>query len=118
MTSPVAVTEYRNNFGNTFPFSNTCFQILLAASTAQTITVPGTSSQKFRVTFRASFTSEVWVCYNGTAVLPSAGSNSNTPYQEFIPLMEQKFMKGGDTISLISASTPMVGIQFLLIQNY
>ena len=62
-----AVTPYNKNFVNVYPFSNNNLNALLAASTALSWTVPGISTQRFRIMFRSSFTAEIFVCYNGTA---------------------------------------------------
>ena len=110
------VTPYNCNFQGTVPFGNLNAKILLAANTALTWTVPGEPTQIYRATFRCSSTAEVWVCLNGTAVLPGAGTASNAPNQEFIPT-EPKYLKGGDVISLISAGTPSVGIALLQLPN-
>jgi len=105
-------TKYQKNFHGTVPISDTSFQLLLAASTALAITVPGTENQVYRAVFRCSSTAEIWVRLNGTAAIPGAGASTSTAYQEFIPL-EPKYVKGGDTLSFISASTPSVGVSFL-----
>lgn len=111
------MTKYAKNFHGTLPFSDTGFKLLLAASTALPITVPGTSKQIYRASFRASSTAEVWVALNGTAVLPTAGVASSTYNQEFIPLNEPKYVKGGDTLSFISAGTPSIGVSLLLVED-
>lgn len=117
MTTPVPCTPYNDNFDGTKPFTNISLQLLLAASTAISWTVPGTPDQKYRATFRASFTAEIWVRLNGTAAIPSSNTVTNTVGQEFIPLLEPKYVKGGDTLSFISSSTPSIGVQLLQIQN-
>jgi hypothetical protein len=110
------MTPFRKDFSKSFPFTDTGFMLLLAASTALSITVPGSSNQKFRACFRGSFTDEVWVRLNGTAVLPSAGVATATYLQEFLPLLEPKIVKGGDSLSFISAGTPSIGVSFLLVE--
>ena len=110
------MTNFQKNFHGTVPFSDTDFQLLLAASTALAITVPGTPNQIYRAVFRSSSTAEIWVRLNGTAALPGAGLAISTAYQEFIPL-EPKYVKGGDTLSFISASTPQVGVSLLQVSD-
>src|ERR1044071_3193458 len=102
------VTNYQRNFKDTMPFSNTCMSAVLSASTALPWTVPGDSSQIFRAAFRSSFTAEVWVGYNVTATIPTSNTATATPNQEFIPLLEPKYVKGGDVLSFISAGTPSI----------
>lgn len=113
----VNVTPYQRNFKDTLPFSNTSINILLAASTAISYTVPGDPTQIYRAVFRASSTAEVWVRLNATAVVPTSNTVASTPNQEFIPLNEPKYVKGGDTLSFISLSTPSVGVSLLQVQN-
>lgn len=111
-----AVTPYQKNFTETFPFSNTSINILLAASTAISWTVPGDPTQLYRASFRASSTAEIWVRLNGTAQVPTSNTVASVPNQEFIPLVA-KYVRGGDTLSFISLTTPSVGVSLLQVQN-
>jgi hypothetical protein len=113
----VNVTAYNKNFLGTLPFSNTSINILLAASTAISWTVPGDATQIFRACFRASSTAEIWVRLNGTAQVPTSNTVTSVPNQEFIPLCDAKYIKGGDTLSFISTGTPQVGVSLLQVQN-
>lgn len=110
-------TPYQTNFDKTKPFSDTQLQLLLAANTAISYTVPGDATQIYRATFRCSSTAEVWVRLNATASIPTSNTVTQTPYQEFIPLLEPKYVKGGDTLSFISAGTPSVGVSLLQVQD-
>ncbi len=112
------VTPYGKNFHGTMPFSNAGVMVLLAASTALPWTVPGDPTQLYRASFRCSSTAEVWVSYNGTAVLPTSNTATATNNQEFIPVNEPKYLRGGDTLSFISTGTPQVGVSLLMVQNY
>lgn len=107
------MTKYEKNFHGTMPFSDTGIAILLAASTALPYTIPGTPHQIYRAVFRCSSTAEIWVSLNGTATLPSAGTAVATYNQEFIPLLEPKYVKGGDVLSFISLTTSQVGVSLL-----
>ena len=113
----MSYTRYTRNFIDTMPFSNTCVDMQLVATTALSYTVPGTSKQLFRASFRCDTGETVWVALNGTAVLPTSGVATAVSNQEFIPLFEPKFVKGGDTLSFISPGTPHVGVSFLLLQD-
>jgi len=111
-------TRYNSNFSNTLPFSNINFNAALATSTALGYTVPGVATQRFKVKFRSNYSAEIWVCYNGTAAIPSAGTGSTVPYQELLPLNESRYVNGGDTLSFIcSTGTPQVSAQFLLVED-
>lgn len=111
------MTKYARNFVDTLPFSNTAAKMKLAANTALSYTVPGDDKSIYRVKFRCSATAEVWVALNATAVGPSAGVIASSPNQEFIPLDECRYVKGGDVLSFISSGTPDVGISLLLVQQ-
>lgn len=118
MTTQAPVTPYRKNFHGTMPFSNTGVMILLAASTAISWTVPGIQSQLYRATFRCSSTAEIYVSLNGTATLPTTNTATAVSNQEFIPLNEPKYVRGGDTLSFISAGTPSIGVALLQVQDF
>lgn len=113
----VPVTPYQKNFHGTMPFTNTGVMMLLVASTALGWTVPGDPTQLYRASFRCSSTAEVWVSLNGTAVIPSSNIATANNNQEFIPLNEPKYVRGGDTLSFISTGTPQVGVSLLMVQN-
>lgn len=111
------VTPYNRNFHGVMPFTNTGVMMLLAASTALSWTVPGDPTQLYRASFRCSSTAEVWVRLNATAAVPTSNTATANNNQEFIPLNEPKYVRGGDTLSFISTGTPQVGVSLLLLQN-
>jgi len=118
MSSPRACTPYHKNFQNASPFSNTNMNAALATNTALAWTVPGIATQKYRVRFRASYTADIWVAYNATAAVPSAGTASTVSNQELLPLEECRYVNGGDSLSFIAATgTPSVSAQLLLIEQ-
>ncbi len=109
------MTGYGSNFDGTKPFSDTCAQFALAANVAQTYTVPGSNSQKYRmiVTFNAA--ANIFVGYGVTATSPSAGTNTTTGKLEYRPI-EPKGVVGGDIISLVTPDTTgYVGLSLLAI---
>lgn len=113
-----AVTPYNTNYSGTLPFSNTCINILLAASTAISWTVPGNANQKYRASFSVSLSSDVWVRLNGTAVVPTSNTvTSSDTYQERIGNDFFRYVNGGDTLSFISTGTPQVGVSLLLVEQ-
>lgn len=113
----MSVTRYQKNFHSTLPFSNTSVQLALAASTAQSYTVPGAESVIYRAEFRCQTSAEVYVRLSDTAVLPGAGLKTTLTNQELLPLNEARYVKGGDTLSFISPSTPYVSISLLQVQD-
>lgn len=111
-------TKYNTNFSQTFPFSDTTVNILLAASTAISQTIPGTANQLYRATFSVNSGADVWVRLNGTAVVPTTNTVTSTANQERInPFDPHRYVKGGDTLSFISTGTPQVGVALLLVQE-
>jgi hypothetical protein len=113
----VNVTNYQKNFTESFPFSNAGVQILLAASTAISYTVPGISTQKYRAKFSAASNAEVWVGYNVTATVPTTNTATPISNVEFIPLYEARYVNGGDVLSFISLATPSVGVSLLQVED-
>jgi hypothetical protein len=114
----MSFTRYQKNFMNTYPFSGINMNAQLAVSTALSWVVPGTPLQKFRVKFRSSFTDDIWVSYNGTAIAPTAGTSTTVSHQELIPLDECRYVVGGSTLSFISTTgTPQVSAQLLLVED-
>jgi hypothetical protein len=111
------MTNFQRNFSETFPFSDTGFQTLLAASTAIAYTVPGNANQKFRAHFSVSTSADVWVCLNGTAAVPTSNTGTATYNQERIDINFNRYVKGGDTLSFISTGTPQVGVSLLKVED-
>jgi len=94
------------NTGNlhTLPFSDTAPQFALAASTVLTYTVPGTSAHAYRCEFKLPSGSAVYVGYNSTPTLPTAGTISTGTRCELLTGGEARFVRGGDILSFISAT--------------
>lgn len=95
--------QYNENYNGTLPFSDVCVQFNLAATTAQTYTVPGTLTNNYQVYFSYASNSNVFVCKNGTATVPTSGTSSTVTYEEFKPL--KRYMRGAETLSLITPDT-------------
>lgn len=109
------MTNYIDNFDHAKPFSDTCGQVALATNVAQSYTVPGTNSQKYRLKLEFNASANVYVGYNITALAPSAGTNTTTNNMEFRP-SEPKFVKGGDVLSFVTPDTSAyVGVSLLAI---
>jgi len=107
------MTQYNMNYTDCFPFSDTTFNTLLAASTAIAYTVPGDSTMSYRASFSVSSSAEVFVRLNGTAAVPVSNTGATTTYQERIGPNFVRYVKGGDTLSFISTGTPQVGVSLL-----
>lgn len=107
-------TNYLDNFDHMKPFSDTCCQIALATNVAQTYTIPGDKSQKYRMQLSYVSDSNVYVGYNVTAATPPAGTNTTTGNLEFRP--DVKIVKGTDVISCVTPdASAQVGIALLAI---
>src|SRR5579872_1482806 len=91
--------QYNANYIETMPFSDTCLQLNLAANTAQSWTVPGTSEQYFQAFFEYAENSNVSVCNNGVATVPGGGAQTTQPYNEYKP--EKRYVRGGDVLSFV-----------------
>lgn len=109
-------TQYNMSFSECFPFSDTGMSVLLAAGVAQSWTVPGTAKQTYRAKFVFTSNVPVWVRLNGTAVVPT-GVLAATYNQEMLDINFVRYVKGGDTLSFVSTSTPQVGVSLLLVQE-
>lgn len=104
---------YNSNYDLTVPFSDVCAQIHLQASTEETYTVPGNSTQKYSVRFGYASDSNVFVRMNATAGIPGAGLVTQEQYNEFKPGFDgsQRYVNGGDVIHFITPdTTAYVGI--------
>lgn len=108
------MTKYGCNFDHTKPFSDTAWQLNLAANAQQTVTVPGTNEQLYRAIFTYASNSNVFIGLNVTAASPGAGLTTTTGNLEFRPI-EPKYVKGGDVIHAISpdAAGAYLGISLL-----
>jgi|SRR6476469_3317414 len=112
-------TQFHSNFNNTEPFSDTSANMALATGIAQTYTVPGTNSQKYKARLKTISNANVFVGYNVTPSSPGAGTISLTGNVEFISGQEcHRYVKGGDVLSFITPdSSAYVGISLLEIPN-
>jgi hypothetical protein len=111
------VTPYAENFDGCQPFSNTSVNILLAASTDLSWTVPGTATQLYRARFSISTSADAFVCNGATAQVPVSNTVTSTPNQQRIDDGLCLYVKGGDVLHFISTTTPQVGVSLLLVQN-
>ena len=107
------MTEFRSQYNGCYPISDTNINILLAASTAISWTVPGTSSQTYRAEFSVASNADVWVCKSATAAVPTSNTVTSTRYQERIGINYARYVQGGDVLSFISTGTPQVGVTLL-----
>jgi hypothetical protein len=92
--------KYNANYIETIPFSDVCLQLNLAANTAQSWTVPGTSDQFFQAYFEYNSNSNVFVCNNGIAAAPGGGAQTTQQYNEFKPI--KRYVRGGDILSFVT----------------
>lgn len=95
-------TQYAQSYEGTSPFSDTCSKLALAANTAVSYTVPGTSANRYKIVFSWPYNANVYVGYNVTATTPSAGNITSSPNLALRPL--EKFVSGGDVLSFISSA--------------
>lgn len=109
------MTKYGDNFDHTKPFSDTCAQFALATNTAQTYTVPGPDTQKYRMIVTFNTAANIFVGYGTAATYPTGGTNTTSGNIEYRPI-EPKYVKGGDVISLKTPdTTAYVGLSLLAI---
>ena len=109
------MTGYTDNFDHAKPFSDTCAQFALASGTAQTYTVPGNNTQKYRMIITFNAAANIFVGYKVAATYPSGGTNTTSGNIEYRPI-EPKFVVGGDVISLKTPdTTAYVGLSLLAI---
>lgn len=96
--------KYNSNYDVTVPFSDVCETFNLATNAAQSFTVPGDVTSNYSCRFGYRFDSNVFVCVNGTATVPGAGTKNSTQYQELNPGIDgsQRYLKGGDVISIVT----------------
>jgi hypothetical protein len=96
------MTDFNTSSLNCLPFSNQTAQLALAANTALTYTVPGNSSMSYRCEFSWAYNANVYVGYNVSATVPSAGTLTSNSAIELRPTI--RFVRGGDVLSFISSS--------------
>ena len=109
---------YGSSFDQTIAFSDTDAQFALNAGAALTYTLPGTSNYKYTILFGFASSSNVFVGYNVTAVVPSAGTTTTTQGIEVMVPGSKRYANGGDVISLITPDThAYVGISVRGITN-
>lgn len=109
------VTQFRSNFDITHPITDHGAKIWLAANTELTWTVPGEATQNYRAHFTFASDAEIWVKVNGTIVVPVVGTVVDSYMEEMNP--ENRYVKGGDVLHLISTAARQVGISLLSLPN-
>ena len=105
------MTEYRTNFSDTFPFSDTGRKMSMQAGVEATWTVPGADTDRYRALFAYPSSAEVWVGLNKAVIVPVAGAPVDTYNEEFLP--HARYVHGGDVLHFISTGTPQVGVSLL-----
>lgn len=109
---------YSSSYDETIPFSDTTFRLALTVGIAQTVTIPGTSDQKFNVLFGCSSNANNFVGYNTTATVPPGGTTVAGQGVEFIIPGDKRYVKGGDTLSVVTGdATSFLGISVRKIPN-
>ncbi len=95
-------TLYNANYIETMPFSDTDAQFHAVANVELTYTVPGdtNASTQYQAYFEYASNSNVFVCLNGTPVIPASGTVGTQQYNEFKP--EKRYVKVGDVIHFIT----------------
>lgn len=112
----IMAIKYNANYIETMPFSDVCVQFNLAATVAQSFTVPGGATTQYQAYFEYASNSNVFVRNNGTAASPAGGTKSTTQYSEFKP--KKRYVRGGDVLSLITPDTnAYVGLSLREIQG-
>lgn len=98
------------------PFSDTCAQVACNVNAQETYTVPGTNIDFYQAKFKYTSNSNVFVCLNGTPVIPAGATVGTQPYNEFKPF--KRYVKGGDVIHFITPdTTAYIGVSLRKIQG-
>jgi hypothetical protein len=112
------MTRFNTNYLEALPFSDQTVQVALAASTALTYTIPGTTADLYRCEFSYAYDANVWVGFNTTAVVPVAGTVTTTSNTSIVLRPKIKFVRGGDVLSFISGSVVSnMGFELLVLPN-
>jgi hypothetical protein len=107
---------YNANYIETMPFSDTCAQINCAANVEKTFTVPGTAQQQYQAYFEYASNSNVFVCKNAVALVPSSGTVGTQQYNEFKPI--KRYVQGGDVLHFITPDTnAYIGVSLRQLQG-
>jgi hypothetical protein len=108
--------KYNSNYHGTIPFSDTDYQVALAANTEKTITIPGSATIQYQALFSYISTSNVFVRKNGVPAIPASGTVGTEQYNEFRPW--KRYVKGGDVLHLITPdATAYVGVSLRQLQG-
>ena len=105
------MTDFNSAFDQTRPFSTDAKTFTLAANTALSYTVPGTSAKKYRADFSFPSSSSVFVGLNVSPTIPGAGTGTAAANIEFLP--ESRYVVGGDVIYFISTLAVQCGVSLL-----
>lgn len=112
------MTKFNTHFLKCLPFSDLTVQVALAASTALTYTIPGDSSIQYRCEFSYAYDANVWVGFNTTAVVPSAGAVTTSSNSSLVLRPTIKYVRGGDVLSFISGSlVSNMGFELLVLPS-
>lgn len=93
-----------------FPGTDAVLARLLAANTAESITVPGTGSKAARYV-RISATDDIFVSFSTTATVPG-DTTDGTASLLLVKGVHWFYCSGVTTISVISSGTPIVTAAF------
>ena len=104
-------TQFRENFLETLPFSDTGAKLWLAANAELTWTVPGITGTQYRANFRYNKNAEIWIKLNGTITVPVANTVVDTYNEELLP--DFRYVQAGDVLHFISTGTPQIGVSLL-----
>jgi len=112
------MTRFNTNFLETLPFSDLSGQVALAANTALPYTIPGDSSVQYRCEFSYAYDANVWVGFNTTAVVPTAGTVTTASNSAIVHNPKIKYVRGGDVLSFISGSiVSNMGFELLVLPS-
>lgn len=99
-TPPYISQQPVDDFG--LNFTNLLYSATLAASTEETLTIPG-SAPRFKALMKVKETGEVWVALNGTAAVPEGATFAATT-SEMINETLCREVKAGDVLHFITAT--------------
>lgn len=116
MAVTIQATPFVSSFNETTPVSQAAAQVSLGVGVAETWTVPGDGNKKYSAIFGYNGSSNIFVGFNTTAAVPSAGTVTTLTRVELCP--DKRYVIGGDVLTFITPdTTAYMSVSLLAIPN-